>query len=69
MGTQVTLHPTFTVPDGKMDDFKAGFGDFYKFTKKGTKSCLYYGFAVSGNKVFCRESYKDAAACLLTWAM
>jgi len=62
--TQVTLCPTFTVPDGKMDDFKANFADFYKNTKKGTKSCLYYGFAIAGNQVFCRESYKDAAGVL-----
>jgi len=62
--TQVTLCPYFTVPDGKMDEFKANFGEFYKGTKKGTKGCLYYGFAVSGNQVHCRESYKDAAGVL-----
>jgi len=62
--TQVTLCPHFTVPDGKMDEFKAGFPDFYAGTKKGTKSCLYYGFSICGNTVFCRESYKNAGGVL-----
>jgi quinol monooxygenase YgiN len=60
----VTIVPYFTVPEGKMDDFKAGFKDFYKGTKNGTRSCLYYGFATAGNQVHCREGYRDAAAVL-----
>merc|ERR1739848_463157 len=60
--THVSIVPYFTVPDGKMDEFKAGFPDFYKGTKAGTKDCLYYGFCVSGNQVFCREGYKNAEA-------
>merc|ERR1712224_378661 len=62
--THVTIVPYFTVPDGKMDEFKAGFPDFYKGTKAGTKDCLYYGFCVSGNQVFCREGYKNAEGVL-----
>merc|ERR1712100_40731 len=31
----VTIVPYFTVPEGKMDAFKAGFADFYKHTKEG----------------------------------
>lgn len=60
----VTIVPYFTVPDGKMDEFKKGFGDFYKSTREGTKACIYYGFAVYGNKVLCREGYKDAEGVL-----
>lgn len=62
--THVTICPYFTVPVGKMEEFKANFADFYKGTKEGTSGCLYYGFAVSGNKVFCREGYKNGEAVL-----
>jgi len=62
--SHVTVVPYFTVPDGKMDEFKKGFADFYTGTKAGTKACLYYGFAVCGNKVFCREGYKSADGVL-----
>ena len=65
--SHVTIVPYFTVPEGKMDAFKAGFADFYKHTKEGTGAsgeCLYYGFAQEGNKIFCREGYKSAAGVL-----
>jgi hypothetical protein len=60
----VTIVPYFTVPDGKMAEFKSGFGEFYKNTKAGTKECLYYGFQECGNKIFCREGYKSADGVL-----
>merc|ERR1712159_287707 len=65
--TQVTIVPYFTVPEGKMDEFKAGFPAFYEHTKAGTAAsgkCLYYGFAIDGNKVFCREGYTNADGVL-----
>jgi len=65
--SHVTIVPYFTVPEGKMDAFKAGFADFYKHTKEGTAAsgeCLYYGFAQEGNKIFCREGYKSADGVL-----
>ena len=65
--SHVTIVPYFTVPEGKMDEFKAGFADFYKHTNEGTGAsgeCLYYGFAQEGNKIFCREGYKSAAGVL-----
>ena len=31
----------------------------------GASGCLYYGFAVCGSTVYCREGYKDAEAALL----
>jgi len=63
--THVSLFIEFTVPDGKMDEFKAGFSKFYDATKNGAGAdgCLYYGFGTEGNSVFCREGYKDAATC------
>jgi len=57
----VTILPEFTVPEGKMDEFKAGFEKFYYATKEGTMECYYYGFAVAGDKVWCREGYMSAA--------
>jgi quinol monooxygenase YgiN len=60
----VSIVPYFTVPEGKMDDFKKGFNVFYQNSKAGTQDCLYYGFAICGNKVFCREGYKTAAGVL-----
>ena len=62
--THVTIVPYFTVPEGKMDEFKRGFAAFYEGTKAGTDECLYYGFCVCGDKVFCREGYKSAAGVL-----
>ncbi|CAE7816251.1 unnamed protein product [Symbiodinium sp. CCMP2456] len=62
--THVTIVPYFTVPEGKMDEFKAGFPKFYEGTRAGTSECIYYGFCVHENKVFCREGYKSAAGVL-----
>ena len=64
----VSIMPFFTVPDGKMAEFKKHFGTFYECTKNGTglgsKQCLYYGFAINGNTVYCREGYVNAAGAL-----
>jgi len=62
--THVTVVPYFIVPEGKMEDFKAGFPAFYEATRRGTDECLYYGFCLEGNRVFCREGYKSAAGVL-----
>ena len=62
--THITILPEFTVPKGRMEEFKAGFEKFYTATKNGTKECLYYGFAVAGDKVWCREGYTGAEGVL-----
>ena len=41
-----------------------GLNAFYADTRAGTDKCLYYGFATSGNHVFCREGYADAEGAL-----
>merc|ERR1712216_634890 len=67
LDTHVTIVPYFTVPEGKMEDFKKGFPAFYEHTKAGTMKsgeCLYYGFAIEGNTVFCREGYRSADGVL-----
>ena len=62
--THVTILPEFTVPKGKMEEFKAGFEKFYNASRNGTKECLYYGFAEAGDKVWCREGYNGAQGVL-----
>ena len=59
--------PYFTVPDGKMDEFKKTYADFYKHTGEGTMTtgdCTYYGFTEEGNTVHCREGYTSADGVL-----
>ena len=58
--THVTMIPEFIVPEDRMADFKAGFAKFYSATKAGAGAAgmIYYGFAISGNSVYCREAYK-----------
>jgi len=60
--THLSVAVVFDVPDGQ--DYKSYFPKFYSKVKGGTKDCLYYGFATCGNKVLCREGYKDGAALL-----
>jgi len=64
--THVTIIPEFVVPDGRMEEFKAGFAKFYSATKAGPGAAgmLFYGFAISGSSVYCREGYKNAEAAL-----
>jgi len=60
----VSIHPVFTVPEGKMEEFKAMFEKFHEKTKQGTKETIFYGFAICGNKVLCREHYVSADGVL-----
>uniref|UniRef100_A0A7S2TU70 ABM domain-containing protein n=1 Tax=Lotharella oceanica TaxID=641309 RepID=A0A7S2TU70_9EUKA len=63
--TRVSIHPYFTVKEGKMDEFKATFGDFYKCVDKET-NCFYYGFSVNDDErvVYNRECYDSAEGLL-----
>ena len=61
--SHVSLRAIFTVPEGKLEEFKAGFPKFYEHTRAGTGktgACLYYGFCINDNTVICREGYKSA---------
>ena len=63
MAAHVSIAPYFKVPDEKWAEFKSGFAPFYEKTRNGTMKngqCLYYGFAIHGNTIYCREGYKDA---------
>jgi len=60
----VSIQPMFTIPEGKMDDFKRVLAQFYESTKKGTKETIFYGFAQCGDKFVCRESYVSVDGAL-----
>jgi len=55
----VTIHPTFTIIN--KDKAKPIMADFVKKTKS-EKGCIYYGWTVCGDKLYCREAYVDGAA-------
>jgi len=62
--THVTICPYFIVPEGKMGQFKSEFNNFYAGVRTGTETCMYYGFGVHGQQVFCREGYRSAQGAL-----
>ena len=55
----VTIQPTFTIIDKSKAE--AIMKKFVESTKK-EEGCIYYGWTVSGDKLFCREAYKDGDA-------
>lgn len=59
----VSIHPYFSVFDGKLNDFRALCEQFVNVTR-GESKCLYYGFSFNGNNVHCREAYEGAEGLL-----
>lgn len=59
----VSLHPYFKVHAGKLEAFKAALPQFVAKSAAEEK-CLFYGFTVNGDEVFCREAYADADGLL-----
>ena len=59
----VSIHPYFTVSDGKMDEFKVLCEQLV--TKAAAEpKCLYYGFSFNGELAYCREGYEGAEGLL-----
>jgi len=59
----VSIVPYFKVKEGKMNEFR----DLCRrFVDKAQTEplCLYYGFSFNGNRVHCREGYKNADGLL-----
>ena len=54
-----TICPTFTIND--LDKAKP-FMDQCVEATKSEPGCLYYGWTICGDKLFCREAYVDGAA-------
>ncbi len=66
MGTQdkcCSIAPYFKVHDGQLPAFRALCEQFVEKTS-AESGCLYYGFALDGDEVHCREGYADAEALL-----
>jgi quinol monooxygenase YgiN len=61
--TSVSLHPYFKIHPGKIEAFRELCHRFVDRSKPEA-GCLYYSFTFSGDLVYCREGYVDAAALL-----
>ena len=59
----VSIHPYFKVDPGQMGAFKAMLPTFCAKTAE-EPACLGYDFTISGDVVFCRESYIGAEGAL-----
>ena len=61
----VSIHPHFTIKDGKMDQCIALLEEILALTKSNEPDCLFFNITKSGSdKAFVREAYKDGAAAL-----
>ena len=58
-----SIAPYFKVHDGQLPAFHALCERFVEKTS-AESGCLYYGFALDGEEVYCREGYADADALL-----
>jgi len=57
--TLMTIQPTFSILDrAKAEPIMA---EFVEATKRES-GCVYYGWTIAGDKLFCREAYVDGAA-------
>jgi len=64
----VSLHPYFKVHAGKIDAVRTMLPRFAAQTAT-EKQNLFYEFTMSGDEVFCREAYENAAGLLAHPAM
>ena len=63
--TMVSIHPHFTIKDGKMDQCIALLEEILALTKAKEPDCLFFNITACGSdKAFVREAYKDGAAAL-----
>ncbi len=59
--TMVSIHPHFTIKDGKMDQCIALLEEILVLTKANEPDCLFFNITTCG---YVREAYKDGAAAL-----
>ncbi len=64
LARSVSLHPYFKVHAGQLPAVQRLLREFVAKTTREEKA-LYYEFTVSGDVVFCREAYTDAAGVLV----
>ena len=61
----VSIHPHFTIKDGKMDQCIALLEEILVLTKANEPDCLFFNITTCGSaKAYVREAYKDGAAAL-----
>ena len=58
----VTWHPYFTVSDWTRA--RAAMEGMLAVARKEASTCMYYGFTVSGDQLFCRAAYSDSAGII-----
>ena len=63
--TMVSIHPHFTIKEGKMDQCIALLEEILALTKAKEPECLFFNITACGSdKAYVREAYKDGAAAL-----
>jgi len=63
--TMVSIHPHFTIKDGKMDQCIALLEEILALTKAKEPDCLFFNITACGSdKAYVREAYKDGDAAL-----
>ena len=64
--TMVSIHPHFTIKDGKMDQCIDLLEEILVQKKAKEPDCLFFNITACGSdKAYVREAYKDGAAALL----
>ena len=61
--THVTINPYFKCNEGKLAEFKELLPQFVEKTAS-EPACLYYGFTINDDVIFCREGYEGAEGLL-----
>lgn len=59
----VTINPYFKAHPGQLDAIKASLPPFVERTAT-EPGCIFYGFTMRGDELFCQEAYEDADAAL-----
>lgn len=59
----VTIHPYFKINPGQYETAKDLLPRFVEKTASEPR-CLFYGFTMNGDELFCQEAYEDAEAVL-----
>ena len=63
--TMVSIHPHFTIKEGKMDQCIALLEEILVMTRAKEPDCLFFNITTCGSdKAFVREAYKDGAAAV-----
>lgn len=59
----VALHPYFKCRPGQIDAVKASLNAFVEAAAR-EPDCLFYGFTMRGDELFCQEAYTNAGGAL-----